>query len=362
MSVLLLATELYRTHGGVQAYMCRLAEILTDFAAARGTAFDCISLADSEAEPARHSRPVVYRTFRAGRGSKAAFVKDAVASRARAAVVGHPGLAPVAWALKRMRRVRRYVLVLHGVEAWKRADLEDRIGARAADLVVATTRFTASEFSKLNGVARERMRVVPLAVAEEQVEETASLSEAGALNILTVSRLSSVDTDYKGVDTLLDTVAKLRAEGVPATLTIVGSGDRMGCYQEYASRLGLNGAAVFAGRVADEDLPAYYRRCDVFAMPSKGEGFGIAFIEAMRHAKPCIGGNHGGTPEVIADGRDGYLVEHGDINRLASCLKQLWRDPQLRRRLGANGCRKVREKYLYPAMRSGWFAVLDEIL
>jgi phenylalanine-4-hydroxylase len=60
-----------------------------------------------------------------------------------------------------------------------------------------------------------------------------------------------------------------------------------------------------------------YDACELFALPSGGEGFGLVFLEAMSHGKPVIGGAHGGTPETIEEGISGYLVQHGDVAQLA---------------------------------------------
>ena len=75
-----------------------------------------------------------------------------------------------------------------------------------------------------------------------------------------------------------------------------------------------------------------------------------------------IGGNHGGTPEVIDDGETGYLVEHGDLGRLTHLLINLSDNPELRRTMGANGYKKLRANYVFPRMRDNWFSVLDEAI
>ena len=112
--------------------------------------------------------------------------------------------------------------------------------------------------------------------------------------------------------------------------------------------------------VPDEKLCLLYQECDVFAMPSSKEGFGIVFLEAMRHGKPCIGGNHGGTPEVIDHGVDGYLVNYGDVAQLTRYVVELSQNADLRRDMGLKGYQKVKAGYLFPHMRDNWFSLLNQ--
>jgi len=97
-------------------------------------------------------------------------------------------------------------------------------------------------------------------------------------------------------------------------------------------------------------------------MPSKKEGFGIVFLEAMRYGKPCIGGNYGGTPEVITHGVDGYLVNYGDVDQLVRYLVEFSQRPEIRRGMGLKGYEKVKARYLFSHMRDKWFALLDELI
>jgi glycosyltransferase involved in cell wall biosynthesis len=178
------------------------------------------------------------------------------------------------------------------------------------------------------------------------------------MRVLTVGRLSRLE-QYKGVDHLIDAVAALAKTGTPVTLDIVGDGDDAPALKQRGSEAGASEAIRFHGAVPDDQLRDLYRSCDVFAMPSLNEGFGIVFLEAMRYGKPCIGGRHGGTPEVVQDGFNGLLVQHGDVNHLIGCLRDLYSNPDLRRRLGERAYQTVVGKFLRPRMQADWFRVLD---
>ena len=93
-------------------------------------------------------------------------------------------------------------------------------------------------------------------------------------------------------------------------------------------------------------------------MPSEKEGFGIVFLEAMAHAKPVIGGNAGGTPDIIPDGAIGYLIDPKNIDQLAERMRSLMKDESLRRTLGAAGRERLHDVYT-PAK---FLARMNEVL
>jgi hypothetical protein len=106
--------------------------------------------------------------------------------------------------------------------------------------------------------------------------------------------------------------------------------------------------------LSDEELAAAYDNSDVFVMPSRMEGFGIVFLEAMRHGKPCIGGNHGGTPEVIEHGKSGFLVDYGDAEALVSHIESLQNDHVLRTSLGSMGRELIKSRFSSARFRQSY--------
>jgi glycosyltransferase involved in cell wall biosynthesis len=347
--------------------MMRLAEILSEYRPDGCRVLDCVSLADAECKQERHAQPVAYHAFVGARKGKAAFglkaLRVALRRRSQLAVVGHIGLVPVAWCLQGVGLIRSYILVLHGTEAWQRVGRLDRLASEHAKWIVSTTRYTGQEFCRYNDIPLDRVRVIPLAIADTSVDLVSrnSVSARGDLKVLTVSRLHR-SARYKGIHTLIDAVARARMANAPISLTIAGGGDDVPLLREQVVALGLSAYVSFQGTVTDDALANLYQTCDVFAMPSKGEGFGIVFLEAMRYGKPCIGGRHGGTPEVIDDGLDGFLVEHGDVDQLTRCLLELSGNPALRNEMGERARRKVQNRFLIAHMRDNWFSLLEEAL
>lgn len=362
-SIILLAPQLYGV-GGIQAYMRRLREISAAYCEIKSSQFRCLSLADTQEEKQMHSRPVGDGAFIGCGGNKVRFVLETIDVARRLpsslVIVGHLGQVPVAWVLRSLGLIESYILVLYGIEAWKKAAWLDRQAARSARCIVAITEYTAQEFCKHNGIPFDRTRIIPPTLAEEKIELRVYRQRIGTdLAILTVGRLS-MDDRYKGIETLIEAVGQARNHGAKVHLTVAGDGDDLPRLKELALRLELDDTVAFVGAVPDSRLQELYQECDIFIMPSKKEGFGIVFLEAMRFQKPCIGGNHGGTPEVITHGVDGYLVDYGDVDQLTRYLTEFSRRPELRRQMGLRGYEKIKAGYLFPHMRDNWFALLDE--
>jgi glycosyltransferase involved in cell wall biosynthesis len=114
--------------------------------------------------------------------------------------------------------------------------------------------------------------------------------------------------------------------------------------------------------LTQEELFACYAHCDVFALASRGEGFGLAFLEAMACAKPAIGGAHGGTPHVIEDSVTGLLVPHGDAALLSSGLESLLVDPSRACEMGARGRERVQAAYTFERFQTGLNRAMEDVL
>jgi glycosyltransferase involved in cell wall biosynthesis len=296
---------------------------------------------------------------------KADYLKAAVAvarrQRPQFVIAGHTSLAKVAWTLRRLGLAGPYTVVLHGIEAWCKLRPSDLFANRRAHSFISTTSYTAAEFARFNGIGENLVRIVPLGLGEANVKVPLRRRPEGPLQVLTVGRLSA-EEKYKGVDTLIEALPLLRSRGVEVFLTVVGDGDDAPRLKGLADRSGAAPQVRFTGFIPQAELDRLLENCDVFAMPSLKEGFGIVFLEAMRCGKPCIGGNHGGTPEVISDARDGYLVEFGNVEQLADRLQRFASDPDLVDFMGRNARNKVARSFLLPHLEQRWFAVLDELM
>jgi glycosyltransferase involved in cell wall biosynthesis len=282
-------------------------------------------------------------------------------------VAAHPHLAPLAWAMKMVSpRVRTFVLT-HGIEVWTALAARRRWALCRADFVLAPSSDTARSVVAVQHVTPRRVQCLPwgldpefaFAAAATDGEITDSRRFPDGKIVLTVGRQVAPDR-YKGVDLLIQAVSRLVPSVPDLSLVVIGDGTDRSRLERVAQELGVRDRVHFLGNVPGGTLAAAYRRCDVFAMPSAGEGFGLVFLEAMAFGKPVIGGAHGGTPDVIEDGLTGYLVRHGDLDRLARVLERLLTDDGLRKEMGRRAQERVHSTYLFEHFERRLTDILEE--
>jgi glycosyltransferase involved in cell wall biosynthesis len=146
-----------------------------------------------------------------------------------------------------------------------------------------------------------------------------------------VGRLS----EEKGVRYFLDSLSLLNASGLRARALIVGDGPDAELLREYARTLGLQDSVIFAG--FRKDILPVYAAVDCIALPSLTEGIPMVILEAFAHGRPVVATKVGGVPEVITDGRDGFLVEPCRPDLMAEKIMRLAGDRELRAELTARG-------------------------
>ena len=106
-----------------------------------------------------------------------------------------------------------------------------------------------------------------------------------------------------------------------------------------ADSLGIRNAVVFAGHRTD--VPALMQTMDLFVLPTRREGFGVVFAEAMAMGKATVGSRIGPVAEVVVDGVTGYIAPPDDPDAFAACALGMLNDEQKRRAFGEAGRRRV---------------------
>ncbi len=235
-----------------------------------------------------------------------------------------------------------------GYIAWKPIfnAVADRLDGRIA------VSEAAKEFA--NRYFPSEYRVIPNGLDVERFakpQPRPSEFRTNAINLLFVGR---VGDKRKGLRYVLGAYSTLKWQYPRLRLVVVGAGvpDR-DSYRIMGER-GIDDV-IFAGPVTDEELPAYYQHADIFCAPNTGkESFGLILVEAMASSTPVVASRIPGFECVAEHERDALLVEKSDENAIAAAARRIIEQPQLRRRIVANGRESVK--------RYTWQRIADELI
>jgi phosphatidyl-myo-inositol dimannoside synthase len=276
--------------------------------------------------------------------------------------LGHANLTPLGLFLRMMHPALEYWVVLHGVEVWHPLPILRRFALRAAGRVLAVSSFTADRAVLAQKLNRHHVFLLSPALDPSFLDATCDsppvLFPPDGHVLLTVGRLISAEPG-KGVDSVIQVLPDVLKIMPNLFYVVVGGGDLLPHLERLAWASPARDHILFLGNLKPEQLKSLYVRADIFVMPSRQEGFGLTFLEAMALGKPVIAGDYGGTPEVVQDEVSGFLVDPGDLKGLASRLVQLLQDEPLRRKLGEKGRRRVEEYYTFKGFRERFARILD---
>jgi phosphatidylinositol alpha-1,6-mannosyltransferase len=285
-------------------------------------------------------------SVRYANGNKAQFAWWALQSGLRNSkdqlvVAMHLQLAPIA--LPFLARGAQLAVFLHGSECWVPLRSLQAKALECADVLMANSRFTVERFKSVNRrFAPAIIAVCPLGVPCAGLEDC-SVSHHPPFALI-VSRIVAEER-HKGHDALLEVWPRVQREVPEARLVVAGDGNDRLRLENKARDLGLDGAVSFIGRVSDAELRQLYQEAAFYVMPSSRlEGFGLAFLEAMRAGKPCIGGA-GAAEEVIVDQHTGFIVSERDGETLERAIVRLFCDGELRTRMGRAGLERYCQQF-----------------
>ena len=279
----------------------------------------------------------------------------------RAIACQHVGLSPVARILAWRLRVP-WLCWGYGVEVWCKLRTRTQWGIRGNPLLCSISEHTRSCAENLNpNLGFANARIVPLGWMVPAPPPALPFDYPSRSGVLAVGRLSATDS-YKGFDTLIS-AWKLVSDAVPGSrLTIVGDGDDRPRLEALARENGTEADVKFSGSVETLELQRLFSSHSIFAMPSRGEGFGLVFAEAMAYGLPCISGNRDASREVVADGINGYCVDANSHEAVALALIRLLSNPLLLAEFSSRARQDFEEKFDADAVRSRMDSLVRALL
>ncbi len=242
-----------------------------------------------------------------------------------------------------MRREKPHIVHTHTATA----GLLGRLAARLAGVPVILHTFHGHVLHGYFGPLRSKALVWTERFLARLSDRIVTVSEGqrrdlAGYGVVPLQKITVVHLGFE-LEALLDAVARVQERTPAIRLLLVGDGDLRGDLEAQARSLGLSETVTFAGHRTD--VPKALAVFDVFVLPSLWEGMPNVVLEAMAAGLPVVATAVGGTPEVVVDGVTGFLVPPRDPDALAEAITRLLRDPDLRRKMGQAGQKRIEQHF-----------------
>ena len=271
---------------------------------------------------------------------KMAFAKTAIAEGRRADVVilSHINLLSIGFLIKLFSPKTKLIVFAHGIEVWAPVKALHKWMLKKCDLFLTVSQFTKNRMMDLHHIPEEKLVVLNNCIdpflpppvnktAENSFKKKYGFTREDTV-LMTLTRLSSKEM-YKGYDNVLYAVSRLKKKYPAIKYLMIGRYDEQEKQRldNIVQQLSLNGNVVFTGYVQDDDLASHYALADIYVMPSKKEGFGIVFIEAMYYGLPVIAGNKDGSADALCNGQLGILVDPDNQQEIDAAIEKVILQP-----------------------------------
>jgi len=229
-----------------------------------------------------------------------------------------------------------------------------------ADVVTTNSTFTKNEIEILIKIPCP-CKVIPMGVYIPK-DAGKPVPEPDAPVILFVGRL----IPWKGVDILIRAMTLVIRKEPYVRLVIVGEGPERMSLEYLVKQLGIENNVIFTGRIDDRSLSNQYSHASVLVLPSRKsrgmvmEGLGMVLLEAMSRNIPVIGTNVGGIPDIIDDGKNGFLVPPDDEKALAEKILQIVSNPDLIGRFRDAGFDTIKTRFSWAEISKKFSAVYSQ--
>ncbi|MGN6179113.1 MAG: glycosyltransferase family 4 protein [Mucilaginibacter sp.] len=358
--LMLLTLQTFSTTGGIQKMTRTLAYSINQIAIEKKWDFKTLSAYDRDSDLMPQYLPSECFT---GFGVKRIrFVIQTIkeASNARVVILSHINLAIVGLLIKLFNRNCKIWLIAHGIEVWRPLSSVKKRLIGKCDKVICVSQFTKQQMMDIHQTSEYKCIVLnnaidPFMQLPVSFEKPARLMEKYNLRhgdpvIYTLTRLAATE-QYKGHEQVIKAISHLKEKFPAVKYILSGKYDAAEEIRinELIDKFGVAGSVILTGFIEEKDLPDHFLLADLFVLPSKKEGFGIVFIEAMACGLPVICGNADGSIDAIRNGELGRAVDVNDQLELEKAITEsleVKTDINQRKSL-QNACKRYFNEYNY---------------
>ena len=249
-------------------------------------------------------------------------------------ILGHLNLAPLGILRKKLFPSQPLILICHGIEVFSPLKGVKRRLLHKADKILAVSQYTKDQLIQLQHVPEHRIDVFPNTLdpffnppvqfgKPDYLRRRYGIDQDEKI-LFTLARMNTGE-GYKGYDMVLMLLPSLLREGYRIKYIIAGKADdsEEKRIKRLINELKIESMVLLPGYIAEEEIIDHYQLADLFIMPSKGEGFGIVYLEALACGVPVIAGNKDGSTEALQYGKLGKLVNPDDKEEILEAVKEL---------------------------------------
>jgi len=330
-SVLFFTLKIFSATGGIEK-VCKLAgKALYEI---YGNNLEVFSMHD-ETQDAKDNPYVPQKIYHAFAGNKImASLKAIAAGRKKNIVIlSHINLLTVGGIIKKINPKVKLILFTHGIEVWQPMSRKRKRLLHGCDRVISVSHFTRQKLIDVQGADAAKCVVLnncldPFLARPTPMQKPADLLQQYKLEktdliLMTLTRLAITER-HKGYDKVITAIAAVQKKYSTNIVYLLA-----GKYTDDERQFILNHASkedvkvVLTGFVEDNEIPHYFALADMYIMPSKKEGFGITFIEAMYYGLPVIGGNADGSIDALDNGNFGLPVNPDSITEIENAIEKM---------------------------------------
>ncbi len=248
-------------------------------------------------------------------------------------ILSHINLLPIAKLISLVKPKQKIILFAHGIEVWGKLSGWKTKFLQQKVQTWAVSSYTRNQMILQHQIAPQQIHVLnnclsPFLELPTIFEKPQGLIEKYQLHkntpiLFTLNRLSASEK-YKGYDTVISALGKLKKANQSFTYLLAGKADELEKQRivQLVKENDLIEEVKLIGYLAEEELSAHFLLADGFIMPSRGEGFGIVFIEAAAHGCQVIGGNADGSTDALLNGQLGQLVNPSSEEEIIKAIQK----------------------------------------
>jgi len=274
--------------------------------------------------------------FKGFNANRIAFAIQAVKKGIKADVVilTHINLALVGLIIKKISPKTQVWLIAHGIEVWRPLSFFKNTFLKASDKVICVSNFTKQQMISRHHINQDKCAILNNAIDPFMQLPTEFVKPQHLFNnynltlnnpvIYTLTRLANSE-QYKGHDQVIKVINRLKVKypGIKYVLSGQYDANEEIRIKNMIAEDGVQDDVILTGFIDEKDIPDHFLLADVFVLPSKKEGFGIVFIEALACGLPVICGNSDGSIDAIRNGELGQAVDADNLDELEAAISNV---------------------------------------